>query len=105
MHEIIHLTNNVGFNIKRLREQKGYSQEFMAAHMDITQATYARIESEDIKLTVDRLQKIAEVLDADISAFFDSSKLTIHSQTNNEGAFGNGYIENLHIENKETVKN
>jgi transcriptional regulator with XRE-family HTH domain len=51
--------NNIGFNIKRLRDQKGYSQEFMASQLDITQASYARIESQKIKLSIDRLQKIA----------------------------------------------
>ena len=96
--------NNSGFNIKRLRNQKGYSQEFMASRLNISQASYARIESQEIKLSVDRLQQIADILETDISAFFDSSKLTIQNQTNNEGAYGNGYIENLYIENKETLK-
>ena len=36
-----------------------------------------RIESQGIKLTIDRLQKIAEILETDMTAFFDSSKLTI----------------------------
>jgi transcriptional regulator with XRE-family HTH domain len=96
--------NNIGFSIKRMRQQKGYSQEFMAAKLDVTQASYARIESQQIKLSVDRLQQIAEVLETDIATFFDSTRLTIQNQTNNEGAYGNGYIENLHIENKETTQ-
>jgi hypothetical protein len=41
------------------------------------------------------LQKIADILETDISAFLDHSKLTIQNQTNHEGAYGNGYIENL----------
>jgi transcriptional regulator with XRE-family HTH domain len=76
--------NSIGFNIKRIRTQKGYSQEFMASQLDISQASYARIESQEIKLSVDRLQKIAEILETDIFAFLDSSKLTIQNQTNND---------------------
>ncbi|MCL2097438.1 MAG: helix-turn-helix transcriptional regulator [Bacteroidales bacterium] len=96
--------NNMSFNIKRVREQKGYSQDFMAAKLNISQASYARLESRKTTLTIDRLQEIANILDTDIAAFFDSPKLTIQTQTNNEGAYGNGYIENLHIENKETLQ-
>jgi len=94
--------NDIGFKIRRAREQKGYSQEFIASQLDITQASYARIESQEIKLSIDRLQKIADVLDMDVLSLLDSSKVTIHNQTNSEG--GNGYVENLHIENKETIK-
>ena len=96
--------NNIGNNIKRIRDQKGYSQEFMALQLHISQASYARMENQESKLSVDRLQKIADILETDISTFLDSSKLSIQNQTNNEGAYGNGYIENLHVENKETAQ-
>jgi transcriptional regulator with XRE-family HTH domain len=76
----------------------------MASQLDISQASYARMESQEIKLSVDRLQKIADILETDISTFLDTSKLTIQNQTNSEGAYGNGYIENLYVENKETFK-
>ena len=104
--------NNIVSNIRRIREQKGYSQEAMALELGITQATYSRLESQkdeknpkdekDQKLTIGRLQKIADILDTDISTLLDSSKLTIQNQTNNDNA--NGYVENLHVENKETTK-
>jgi transcriptional regulator with XRE-family HTH domain len=95
-------SKNIGFNIKRIRDQKGYSQEFMASQLNISQASYARMESEEIKLTVERLQKIADVLETDIAAILDASKVTIQNQINKEG--GNGYVENQHIETKETFK-
>jgi transcriptional regulator with XRE-family HTH domain len=76
----------------------------VAEKLDITQATYARIENGEIKLSTDRLQKITNILKTDVYNLFDSNKITIHSQTNHEGAYGNGYIENLHVENKEAYK-
>jgi transcriptional regulator with XRE-family HTH domain len=104
MYEIIRIMKNIGLNIKRVREQKGYSQDFMATKLNISQASYARIESQETKLSIDRLQEIANVLDTNIFAFLDTSKLTIQTQTNNEGAYGNGYVENLHVENKEIAQ-
>ena len=76
----------------------------MAAELNTTQATYSRMENQEIKLKTEWLQPIADALDTDVSALLDSSKLTIHSQTNSEGSYGNGYIENLHVENKEATK-
>jgi transcriptional regulator with XRE-family HTH domain len=96
--------NNIASNIKRIRLQKGYSQEYMAAKLSIAQSTYTRMENQQIKLKTEWLQPIADILEADISAFLDSSKQTIHNQTNSEGAYGNGYVENLHVENKEATK-
>ena len=96
--------NNIGAHIKRIREQKGYSQEFMALQLNISQASYARMENQEIKLSVDRLQKIADILETDVFSLWDSSKLTIQNQTNHDGAYGNGYVKNLYIENKETLK-
>ena len=96
--------NNIGYKIKHVREQKGYSQEFMATQLNLSQATYARMESQEIKLSIDRLQKIADILDMDVFAFWDSSKLTIQNQTYHEESYSNGYIENLYVESKEANK-
>ena len=41
-------------------------------------------------------------MQTDISAFLDTAKISIQNQTINDCA--NGYVENLHIENKETTK-
>ena len=94
--------NNITGNIKRIRGQKGYSQKTMADELNMKQASYSRLESEESKLTIGRLQEIAKILDTDISTLLDSSKINIQSQTNNEGSFG--YVENLNNENKETTK-
>ncbi len=93
--------NKIGFNIRKAREKKGFSQDYMANVLEISQASYARLENEDTKITVERLYKIAEILDSSIIDFFDVDKMIIQNQTNNDGSFGNGYVQNLHIENKE----
>lgn len=95
--------NNIGFNIRKVREQKGFSQEYVANQLNISQASYARLENEDTKVTVDRLFQIAQILETEIGDFFDESKLNIQSQVYNAETYGNGYIQNLVIENKDTL--
>ena len=94
--------NKIVSNIKRIREQKGYTQHYMAVELNMKQASYSRLESQESKLTLDRLQEIANILETDIFTLLDTSKVTIQNQTNNEGSFG--YVENLFNENKETLK-
>ncbi|MDO5105055.1 helix-turn-helix domain-containing protein [Capnocytophaga sp.] len=95
--------NNIGFNIRKVREQKGFSQEYVANQLNISQASYARLENEDTKVTVDRLFQIAKILETEISDFFDENKLNIQSQTYNADAYGHGYVQYLVIESKETL--
>lgn len=52
---------NIGTRIKRLRESKNWTQEFMATQLKISQNSYSRIESENVKLSTERLKEIADI--------------------------------------------
>lgn len=60
------MANDIFQRIKFFRHQKGYSQENIANQLSIKQNTFARIEKNIIKLDVEKLIKIAEVLDVDL---------------------------------------
>lgn len=69
----------IGENIRKIRELKGYSQDYMAKKMDISQRTYSSIESENNKIDANRLKAIAEILEVnvlDILAFNDKALFT-----------------------------
>jgi transcriptional regulator with XRE-family HTH domain len=57
----------IGPKIRALREAKGYSQEYMADMLEISQSAYACLESGKTALRVDRLFQILELLDTDIA--------------------------------------
>ena len=50
-------------NIRTIRKNRGISHEAMAANLGISQASYTKLEQKETKLTVDRLYKIAEILE------------------------------------------
>ena len=54
--------------IKNLREQKNLTQSYMAERLDISQNTYSKIETGGIKLTVDRLKQISEILQESVES-------------------------------------
>ncbi|MDY0078485.1 MAG: helix-turn-helix transcriptional regulator [Bacteroidales bacterium] len=56
--------------IKRIRELRNYSQEYMAENLGISQVTYSRIETGQTQLNTRRMQQIAKVLEIDLIRLF-----------------------------------
>lgn len=52
----------IGQNIRKLRELRNFTQQYMAEKLEMTQGNYARIENEEIHLSEERLQKISGLL-------------------------------------------
>ena len=60
------ISHNVLCTIRTCREAHGYSQDYMAEMLNICQSAYANLESGKTSLSVERLLRIAEILEADI---------------------------------------
>lgn len=59
-------TDTIGQHIRALREAKGFSQEYMADMLEISQSTYACLESGKTSMRLERLFKVLEILETDI---------------------------------------
>ena len=60
----------VAINLRRLRHAKGMSQEDLADRAGINRNYVGMLEREQHSATVDMLEKLAEVLEADPAEFF-----------------------------------
>jgi transcriptional regulator with XRE-family HTH domain len=60
---------NVGEKIKKAREEKNYTQDFMAAQLGKQQPAYSRLEKRGNEITVGELIAIANILSKPISYF------------------------------------
>ncbi len=100
------MNNVLSKNIKKHRELKGYSQEYMAHELKISQPSYAKIENDSTQITVDRLSNISKILDVDIIELLDLNKQTIYNQSFSDYSQNQNFqeIHNLHQENKEIFK-
>lgn len=56
--------------IKTYRKHNGFSQEYMAYKLNISQVAYTNIENQTSKLSVERLIQIAEIMQQPMSGFF-----------------------------------
>jgi transcriptional regulator with XRE-family HTH domain len=50
----------IGAKIKKLREDQNLSQREVAEHINITQASYHKLESDKVRAKVDTLEKLAK---------------------------------------------
>jgi len=57
-------------NIKRFRELKNLSREYIAAELDMSVSGYSKIERGEVDLTISRIKQIAGVLEVDVGLLF-----------------------------------
>lgn len=67
------MKKTIGYRIRKLREQKDYSQGNMATELGITPGAYAKIERGETDPSATRLMQIANILEVDVTTFFKES--------------------------------
>ncbi len=67
-------------SIKRYREFRGYSQEYMAYKMEISQASYSKIEGGGTRITIERLFHILKLLEVDFMELLGQNDIPLATQ-------------------------
>jgi transcriptional regulator with XRE-family HTH domain len=83
---------HIADNIRKMRELRNFTQDYMATQLGITQAGYSKIESGTTDITFSKIEEIAQILNVtptDLVAF-DSQKY-FNSFNNVEGS-NNGSV-------------
>jgi transcriptional regulator with XRE-family HTH domain len=86
--------------IRTAREKKGFSQEYMASKLNVSQPVYARMESGQKKIEAGLLFKIAKELEEPIQEFLDQNGNTFHIQTQTFEPHA-AFIQHVYSEQKE----
>ena len=60
------MSTEIGTNIKRIREFKNYTQNYMADKLGISQNVYSKMENNISPITINRLEEIAMVFEMHI---------------------------------------
>ena len=94
-------------NIKKYREQKGYSQAYMAKKLGYkSPSTYNKLESGEIDITINKIEKIAKILEINLPQILNSENnqfFNFHNSGDVNGAGAkefnyNGIDKNLLIQ-------
>ena len=60
-------------NIRKIRENKGLSQEYIAYKLSINQSTYSKIENNQIRLDTVKLKQLASILETTVDNLINPS--------------------------------
>ena len=59
-------TKAVAANIRKIREFRNYTQDYLAMKLDISQNAYSKLELGYSNITLNRLVNIAEILEVEL---------------------------------------
>ncbi|MCC7050249.1 MAG: helix-turn-helix transcriptional regulator, partial [Bacteroidia bacterium] len=82
----------LGIKIKKIREIKNISQDYMAKHLGLSQAAYSGIESGKTKLSEQKLQTIAGVLKVEPEVIKNFNEQVVFNSCSQSGYFNNNHI-------------
>jgi transcriptional regulator with XRE-family HTH domain len=76
------IKSNVYLNIRKIRELKNLTREYVAEELKMSMSGYGKIERGEVDLTVSKLIEISKILDVsiefifrfDVSIFFNDTK-------------------------------
>ena len=59
-----------------LRKHVGFSQEYMAQKLNVSQSTYNRMEKNPKKISIEDVEKICEALQLDLNALLQKDNIS-----------------------------
>jgi|JI10StandDraft_1071094.scaffolds.fasta_scaffold342345_3 transcriptional regulator with XRE-family HTH domain len=92
--------NTVGQNIRKIRELKGFSQEYMAQQLAISQRQFSRLENNETDINLSKLQEISNLLEVTLTQLLGFDEKFIFQNCTNNG-FGNHNQNQYGIAEKE----
>ena len=95
-------TLNVGNKIKKLRELRNFTQDYMAEALQMSQAGYGKIERDETDISLSRLQQIAGVLKVGLNDLigFDEKMIFYGAMNNHATANGGIFIGKENFDNE-----
>ena len=82
----------ISSKIKKTREKKGFSQEYMAENLNISQSAYSKLERRDKAINIEKLIEISRLLEVDPMDFFTKSDDVTFNNCNQSGYNNHNYL-------------
>jgi len=84
----------IGQKIKKLRELKNLTQDYMANQLGLTQSAYSKMENGEVDIPYSRIEDIAKIFTIKPEDIITFNENTIFNLYNNQNANANGFVVN-----------
>lgn len=85
----------VGEKIRKIRTLKGFSQDYLANKLNISQVAYSDIENNKTKISLKRLEEISTIFELDINDILTFDEKQVFNNTFNDTAKGFFNVEKV----------
>lgn len=85
------MNTTIPAKIKKIRELKGISQDYVASQLEISQRAYSKIETGSTRLRWDHIQDIAKILGIDPMEMIQADESLVFNHCQQSGKFGDLY--------------
>ena len=82
---------DIGQNLRKIRELKGFTQEYIAKTLEISQRNYSRIEQNEVELTFSKLERISKILEVTPQQILGFDEKIIFQNCTNAFGFNENY--------------
>lgn len=79
----------IGNRLRKLRELRNYTQEYVAKALNMTATGYGKIERDESEVSFQKLRKIAEILDIQLEDILNFNENMVFNVKNRQGAAEN----------------
>jgi DNA-binding XRE family transcriptional regulator/uncharacterized phage-associated protein len=80
------MINKLSKNIKKLREENSFSQEYLAKELKISRPTYLQIEKGERDLTITEAKKLSSIFSMSLESFLKGNSFNIEVNLEKEGS-------------------
>jgi len=88
----------LGTKIKKIRELRNLTQDYMADKLGISQSAYSKLETDETTISQERLVQIAKALDITVQDILSFDEKMFFNFTNNHDNASFGYIIHNHVQ-------
>ena len=93
---------SIGHRLRKLRESKDLGQDWIAHELGMSVSGYSRIERDEVKITYDKLERIATILNVPVADILNHQEASqVNDTTTNNNTNNNG--QTLEIEKLESL--
>jgi len=92
----------IGEKIKKIRELRNFTQDYMATQLEMTQAGYSRIERDEVDISFSKLEKIAKIFNINLLELIGFNEKNVFN--NNFNNTTNGFIIGTNEQLKEVYE-
>jgi transcriptional regulator with XRE-family HTH domain len=71
--------------IRAARQARGFSQEYIALKLGVTQQTFSNLEKNPVVASLGRLRELAKILDVDIVTLIGEASSMVQTNLNQQG--------------------